>query len=194
MGAVMSSVTEPYGYTAKDNALIGGVFIVSGVIGTIVMSILLDRYHKFKLSLLVVALVGVLSLLAAQYTLPSRNVAMFAINTALIGFSGIPVGPIGNGLAVELTFPIAEAVSNGTLNMPNIIYGFISGILAGVLCLYSPRYTLIMFTINCALGGIAILFIKEELRRLKPKQPSEKPDDAPIIENARLNFQSTVVE
>jgi hypothetical protein len=42
MGAVMSSVTEPYGYTAKDNAVVGGIFIVSGVLGTIVISILLD--------------------------------------------------------------------------------------------------------------------------------------------------------
>ena len=58
----MSSVTEPYGYTAKDNALIGGVFIVSGVIGTVVISILLDKYHKFKLSLLSVAAIAAISL------------------------------------------------------------------------------------------------------------------------------------
>jgi MFS transporter, FLVCR family, feline leukemia virus subgroup C receptor-related protein len=65
MGAVVSSVTSPYDYTAKDNALIGAVFIISGVIGTVVISILLDRYHKFKLSLILTAIVGVLSLLLA---------------------------------------------------------------------------------------------------------------------------------
>ena len=52
MGAIVSSVTQPYGYTGKDNALIGAVFIVCGVLGTIVISIMLDRYHKFKLTLL----------------------------------------------------------------------------------------------------------------------------------------------
>lgn len=65
MGAVVSSVTQPYGYTGKDNALIGAVFIVFGVLGTIVISIMLDRYHKFKMTILITAILSVASLIAA---------------------------------------------------------------------------------------------------------------------------------
>ena len=65
MGAIVSSVTAPYDYKAKDNALIGGVFIVCGVLGTIVLSVLLDRYHRFKLTLLLTAILSVVSLALA---------------------------------------------------------------------------------------------------------------------------------
>jgi hypothetical protein len=65
MGAVVSSVTAPYGYTGSDNAIIGSIFIVSGVVGTIIISIILDRLHVFKLSMIGIAVVSSLSLLAA---------------------------------------------------------------------------------------------------------------------------------
>jgi hypothetical protein len=51
-----------------------------------------------------------------------------------MGFSGIPVAPLGNAFAVELTYPVPEAISNGMLNIPNIIFGFIMGITSGILC------------------------------------------------------------
>ena len=168
MGAVVSSMTFPYGYTPVDNALIGGVFIISGVFGTIVISILLDRYQKFKDSMISIAIISTLSLVLAQYTLPSRNVAFFTANTAIIGLSSIPVGPIGNALAVEITYPVPEAMSNG---MMNILYGFTMGILSGYLCeAYSPRNALALFAVNCMIGFVATLFVTEDLRRLRPKK------------------------
>ncbi len=170
MGAIVSSVTKPYGYNGKDNALIGAVFIVCGVFGTIVISILLDRYHKFKLTMLLTAVLSVLSLIAAQFTLPSRNVALFTVNTAFIGFSGIPAAPVGNAFAVELTYPIPEAISNGMMNIPNILFGFLMGITSGLLCEYSPLYAMLLFGVISIIGGIAALFIHEELRRLRPKK------------------------
>ena len=44
LGAIVSSMTEPYGYTASDNALFGGVFIFFGIVGSLILSILLDKY------------------------------------------------------------------------------------------------------------------------------------------------------
>jgi FLVCR family feline leukemia virus subgroup C receptor-related protein len=134
MGAVVSSVTAPYDYTAVDNAIIGGVFIISGVIGTVIISVMLDRHHKFKLSLIGIAILATLSLVAAQFALPSKSVAAFSINTVFIGLSSIPAAPIGNALAVEITYPVPESMSNGMMNIPNILYGFSMGILSGYLC------------------------------------------------------------
>ena len=85
-----------------------------------------------------------------------------------MGFSGIPVAPVGNAFAVELTYPVPEAISNGMMNIPNIIFGFIMGVVSGILCQYSPRYALLLFFINSVVGGLAVLFIREDLRRLKP--------------------------
>jgi len=87
-----------------------------------------------------------------------------------MGFSGIPVAPLGNAFAVELTYPVPEAISNGMLNIPNIIFGFIMGIASGVLCQISPRWAMLLFLINSVIGGIAVFFIHEELRRLRPEK------------------------
>lgn len=76
--------------------------------------------------------------------------------------------PVANAFAVELTYPIPEAMSNGMMNIPNILFGFSMGITSGILCLYSPLYALFLFTGISGIGGIATLFINEELRRLKP--------------------------
>lgn len=62
MGAIISSVTSPYDYKALDNSIFGAVFIICGVIGSIVISILIDRFHRFKFTFLGLALVSVISL------------------------------------------------------------------------------------------------------------------------------------
>jgi MFS transporter, FLVCR family, feline leukemia virus subgroup C receptor-related protein len=176
MGAILSSVTQPYGYTGKDNALLGTVFIVCGVIGTIVISVLLDRYHRFKVTLLATAMLSVCSLIAASLTLPTRKVWLFSVNTAFIGFAGIPAAPVSNAFAVELTFPVPEAISNG---MMNILFGFLMGIVSGLICEHwSPIYALAVFALISAVGGAAAI---EELRRLRP-----------MPEAPRLNGKSTI--
>lgn len=183
MGAILSSVTQPYGYTGKDNALLGTVFIVCGVIGTIVISVLLDRYHRFKATLLATAMLSVCSLIAANLTLPTRKVWLFSVNTAFIGFAGIPAAPVSNAFAVELTFPVPEAISNGMMNIPNILFGFLMGIVSGLICEHwSPIYALAVFALISAVGGAAAIGIREELRRLRP-----------MPEAPRLNGKSTII-
>ncbi len=88
----------------------------------------------------------------------------------LIGLSSIPAAPIGNALAVEITYPVPESMSNGMMNIPNILYGFAMGILSGYLCdVKSPPWVLALFSINSLIGFVATLFVKEDLRRLRPK-------------------------
>ena len=108
------------------------------------------------------------------------------MNTAFIGFAGIPAAPIGNAFAVELTYPIPEAMSNGMMNIPNILFGFMMGVTSGLLCEYSPLYALLLFTVISAIGGFTALFIHEDLRRLKPKETmNEKVQESML--DVRLN-------
>jgi fucose permease len=50
IGAIISSLTSRYDYTAKDNSLFGGVFLTFGIIGSILSGIILDKFQKFKLT------------------------------------------------------------------------------------------------------------------------------------------------
>jgi FLVCR family feline leukemia virus subgroup C receptor-related protein len=144
------------------------------VIGTIVISILLDRYHKFKITLLLNAALSFVSLLLSLWTLPTRNVKLFTANVALMGFAGISVAPVGVAFSVQLTYPIPEAMSAGMMNLPNILYGFVMGITTGVLCQYSPLYALGLFAVNSLIGGLAVIFVKEELRKEDQKKKTQR--------------------
>ena len=134
LGAVVAAVTKPYNYTGIDNAIFGGTFIFFGVAGSFILGVLLDKTQKFKLIINTISLAACGFIALTYYTLPSRNVALFAINLAFVGFSVIPIIPISYSFAVELTFPTPEAMSNGMMILPSQIYGATLGVVAGLVC------------------------------------------------------------
>lgn len=52
LGAVVSFITEPY-YEPSDNSIFASVLIVCGVLGSFIISVILDKYAAYKLSLLI---------------------------------------------------------------------------------------------------------------------------------------------
>ena len=54
LGAVVGVITEKFGYSAFDNSIFGVAFIVSGISGSIVHGILLDKYNKYKLQYILI--------------------------------------------------------------------------------------------------------------------------------------------
>lgn len=61
---------------------------------------------------------AIILILLGLVTLPF-NKWVFTLNLALIGFTVIPIIPISYGFAVELTFPVPEAMSNGMMILPS---------------------------------------------------------------------------
>jgi predicted MFS family arabinose efflux permease len=176
LGAVVSAVTKPYGYESKDNAIFGGTFIFCGVTGSFVLGMVLDRTQKFKLMINCVTVSSVIFISASFFTLPYGSVLLFSLNLAFIGFSVIPIIPISYAFAVELTFPCPEAMSNGMMILPSQIFGASLGVIAGMLCEAGPTpkdgplYAVALFLASCLISVMCSFFIKEELRRLRPKR------------------------
>mmetsp|Transcript_7812 Transcript_7812/g.7382 ORF Transcript_7812/g.7382 Transcript_7812/m.7382 type:complete len:98 (+) Transcript_7812:735-1028(+) len=54
LGAAVSVITEKFGYSSTDNSIFGVVFIVSGISGSILHGILLDKYGKYKLQYILI--------------------------------------------------------------------------------------------------------------------------------------------
>lgn len=205
LGAVVAAITAPFGFEPIDNALFGGVFIFFGVLGSFVLGILLDKTQRFKLMINSIAISAVCFILLGLVTLPlnvskGAKDAIFSVNLAFIGFSVIPIIPISYGFAVELTFPIPEAMSNGMMILPSQIFGALLGFAAGTICdstknaptpeerQWGPKYTIILFASSAFIGMICSLFVKEELRRLRPKEDlliiSEDKKSENSLENA----------
>ena len=117
IGSVVSQLTAPFGYSSTDNALFGAIFIFTGVIGSFIYGMILDRTAKYKLMLTIISISAVISISLTMITLPTGNVPLFSLNLLLAGVSIIPVIPVSYSFAVELTYPISEAMSNGMMIM-----------------------------------------------------------------------------
>ena len=121
--AVVSSITYPFGYTPAQNGVFGTIFIVSGVLGTIFFGYIIDKTEKFKLTTISIALLAVASLAASLWVLPMRNPFILSINLAFMGFGMIPVFSTGLVFAVELSYPVPEAISNGMMILSSTVFG-----------------------------------------------------------------------
>ena len=169
LGAVVASITAPFGYSGIDNAIFGAVFIFFGVVGSFVLGMYLDKTAKFKFLIMMTSGGAIILILISLVTLPF-NKWLFTINLALVGFTVIPIIPISYGFAVELTFPVPEAMSNGMMILPSQVFGAFMGLLAGYICnLFpkdepdqwkkGPKYAIMMFAICAFIGCFCSLFI-----------------------------------
>jgi Na+/melibiose symporter-like transporter len=108
LGAVVSTITAPYGYTSNDNSVFGATFIMFGVFSSFVVGIILDKTSKYKLILNILCFSSMVTISVAFFTLPSKNVFLLAANLAFVGITVIPVIPVCYSFAVELTYPLPE--------------------------------------------------------------------------------------
>ena len=164
-------MTKPFGYQIKDNALIGVVFILAGIVGSFAGAIVIDKHRKFKHSVIVIGLFGLIfyGLLMLTLPTPDHNMALVVINFGLIGLFVVPILPISFAFAVELTYPIPEPMSNGMMLLLSKIYGAILGVVAGMLSAESTYLALSLFLMNALLSMVFSFFVKEDLRRLNMK-------------------------
>jgi FLVCR family feline leukemia virus subgroup C receptor-related protein len=159
VGAVIASLTKPYEYTSSQNSLFGGVFIISGIFGSITVGIILDKFHKFKKVLMVISFTAVLFMSLVLVTLPSKNVPLFTINLVLLGFGAVPLTALSFAFSVELTYPTPEAVSNGMMLVPSKIYSSLLSVIAGIVAKKSPLYAVLIFIGNAVICSICSIFI-----------------------------------
>lgn len=116
-GAVIAFITGYYDYTSADNSIFAAVFIITGVLASFVIGVILDKYSKYKMMLMFLAIGSVVTVGTSIFTLPSKSVFLFSLNIGLIGATIIPIIPVSYAFAVELTYPIPEAMSNGMMVM-----------------------------------------------------------------------------
>lgn len=172
VGAIVDSLTKPYGYTPTDNAIAAGAFVTVGILGSFFLSAYLDKHPHFKRAIIGVSILAVLTSTCLIFTLPSKSVPLFVINIALLGVFTISMTPISQAFSVELTYPTPESMSNGIMTLPNKLYGVIIGLVGAILSEQDPKYAVGLFILTAAICGVSAIFLKEEHRRLDFKKDS----------------------
>ena len=120
MSTIINSLLDLYNITGNQSSVIYAVASVVGMISSLVISWILDKYQKFKLVLLLLTVSG--AVFQGLFTLlleliESKDLNGYAIGLilySLINISIISFYSIGMNYACEITYPVGESV-NGSI-------------------------------------------------------------------------------
>ena len=200
MGTIINSLFDMYGVTGQQSSVIYAVSSVAGMISSLVISWLLDKYKKFKLFMIILCLLG--TLFQALFTLllelvESRNLNAYAIGLVLytlVNMIVVPFYTIGMNYACEITYPVGESINGGIM----MTMSQLSGIGGTFLCDHfinnykekpwiSNVILLIFFVISC----VFVFLFDEKLDRQEVEQAGRiKEDEDKKIEPVTVEVQS----
>ncbi|GFR16667.1 feline leukemia virus subgroup C receptor-related protein 1 [Trichonephila clavata] len=161
-----------YNKGAEESAgLMGLTIVISGMVGSVVCGILLDKTHRFKETTLGVYLLSTLGMITFTIVLPYGNILSMFFVSSLLGFFMTGYLPLGFEFAAEITYPEAEATSSGFLNASAQVFGIIFTAGSGALLeQFGDKASNISLSVSLVIGSIITAFIKSDLRRYKASQ------------------------
>jgi sugar phosphate permease len=106
LGALLSPIFEPYGYSNTEISMLGVEFIISGVISCMVVGCLLDRYSKFLVTLRVVCWGSTVVAMVCTGLFPLNKIKVTTGLMVLAGIILLPIIPVCISFASEVTFPM----------------------------------------------------------------------------------------
>uniref|UniRef100_A0A1I7WLA0 MFS domain-containing protein n=1 Tax=Heterorhabditis bacteriophora TaxID=37862 RepID=A0A1I7WLA0_HETBA len=106
------------GYFPTFNGLMGTLLIMSGLIGSAITGIYVDKTGKFEQTMKISFLCAGLAACSLAISINYENVAWWIIiSIFFFGVFAFAIYPIGLEMGVECTFPVPEATSTGLIIM-----------------------------------------------------------------------------
>ncbi|XP_076017676.1 choline/ethanolamine transporter flvcr2a isoform X2 [Genypterus blacodes] len=147
---------------------IGLTIIFSGMLGSLICGIWLDKTKTYKETTVAIYVFSFLSMLVYTCTLNLGHLWLVFVTSAIVGFFMAGYLPVGFEFAVELTYPESEGTSSGLLNVSAQIFGIIFTISQGKLIdHWGTLAGNIFLCITLFIGCVMTVFIKSDLRRQK---------------------------
>ncbi|EAR99181.2 MFS transporter (macronuclear) [Tetrahymena thermophila SB210] len=174
VGIVQASIMDTYNIKSpSENSVIGSVPVASGFISVIFVSIILKKYYKFKLTLIIFIIGCVISITIMPQIIKYGYGA--AIGSSLLnGVFVVPAVPLMLELGIELSFPVSEAIGVGLLFAGGQLWGTAIGSIVSIYCKgetqESSDAAIYTFSGLFGLALILCLFLKEDLRRLRAEK------------------------
>jgi MFS family permease len=168
---VIDEMLKPYDYSSTATSLVAVCFAGGGLISCVIASAWVDRTKKFNLLMRTCAVFSLAMTGLMYLTLPSENVWLLAGNALLVGLAMFPVINISYTYAVELTYPVSEPMSNGTMSFTQmVVTTCMSVAVTRFIKIWGAESALATFLVMEGLSLLALLFIKQDLRRAKAER------------------------
>ncbi|KAI8508050.1 Feline leukemia virus subgroup C receptor- protein 2 [Branchiostoma belcheri] len=153
---------------------IGLTIVLTGLLGSVLCGIWLDRTRTFKGTTVVVYILSFLCMTAFTFTLDLGYLAIIFVTAGALGFFMTGYLPLGFEFAAEITYPESEGTSSGLLNASAQTFGIALTLFTGYLV--NNLSTLagnLCLCVTLFLGVVVTAFIKSDLKRLRAQQSVE---------------------
>lgn len=173
LATMIQQLVSPYGFSSVpsmqfDVSLFGALIILSGLIGSGVVSVVVAKTRAYKVTIAVMFTTSVVMGLVFVFTLWAKSLPITAIVVFVFGFIMTPVLPVSYELGCEVTFPIGEAMSGGLLNTGGQIMGIVQvGIIAALAEYVSVFVANLQMVFFLLLGAVGAFLVKQDLVRTK---------------------------
>ncbi|GAA56900.1 feline leukemia virus subgroup C receptor-related protein 1 [Clonorchis sinensis] len=166
LGTLLNVILQVY---FPGNAAIGWIgftMIISGMVGSILIGVALDRTRRYRLISLLVCGVALVWMGAFTGLVLLRSLIWMFFAAGFIGFALTGFLMMGFDYAAELTYPANEGLTSGLINASAQIFGILFLFTASHLASsFDVLYTNIFFTGLSFFGFFLLIFVKEDLRR-----------------------------
>lgn len=121
MGTIINSLYDMYGITGQQSSVIYAVSSVVGMVSSLVISWLLDKYKKFKLFMIGMCIIGTIFQAVFTFLLElslDHNLSKYAIGLvmySLVNAIVVPFYTAGMNYACEITYPVGESINGGIM-------------------------------------------------------------------------------
>lgn len=195
-GTIVNSYLRMYNISDEIITYIAATANLSGIIASLLVSIILDKIKKYQRILIVlnVASIVFMILVTSLLEILNKNNAVYIafVFYTLTVSSIVPIFTTSMDYVCELTYPVGESISEGLIMSCNQISGIIGILICDSFMEYLPQYrfltnVFIIFLVLISL--INIVFIREELHRNKKDigEESESNDEIHKIETEKSN-------
>lgn len=177
VAAVLTQILEPFEIAETKAGILAFAGILGGAGNCGVVGFLVDRFHRYKLSIVVlqgcVAVLLIVVVIAMKTVTSMDAFAVLAyVVVPLLEFLVLPLVPVAMELSVELTYPEPEMVSTTLVLSSMCLFSFIGMIVFSLILGDYPTRSnsfivILVVLIACFLSTVGSLFIKENLQRLE---------------------------
>jgi MFS family permease len=135
---LLYQLIEPTGYSSDDAGIFGAVIIIAGLLNALVVGVIMDRTHAYRLILKILLVGACASGIYFILILQPNKFYPLAVSIGLMGFFLLPLLPVSFECAVECTYPIRAEWSTGLLMCSGNVLGGVFIFVLGYLIKLAP--------------------------------------------------------
>lgn len=102
---IIGILSRYFGFSSTQVSIFGLIFIVAGMIGSVIHSALIDKFQRHKLQLIVISYSSLSSTIIVLFFFKEGIIAADLV-LAYMGFVVLPIIPISFNTACKITYPI----------------------------------------------------------------------------------------